>query len=630
MKLRQRFFVVASALTALLAGATTGHAQIWDKYDVEYDLKFFNPLVVTSQNQILPNNNVQFRDFTGNVDMDDGVAVNIPVGFSFDYNGNTYNSVNIGVNGFITVGNRPIPVVSNNNTYLFLPNEPNNTIAPFFGDHYYRTLEPGYKRSRIAYGTTFTPNSNPNSNVPALGEFTVEWTDLNINDKSNPNSIATFQVKLIQNPNAGSTATPDDRVIIEFHYGSIGSVGNVVTQGATVGIEDSLGFSHLNGLFPSTLANGDSSRFSTTSRTSCWPPATCLPGRIIAFRPIGRAIINQWGDGDVDLTQLRTGVTDQSRFVTLNDADQILRSRTNYFPGSDNASLGTLDSVEGGPAFHGDANHNGRYTNPNNPGFFFYKVTSYDAAYILMYLAAKLPVLPWPDPLPVPAYKENEAVSTNISGVVADVANARIIGNTVRVPVVLRGSVNGAFGVEMNVKMGNGELVGVLPANGSMIQSNAKAGRVVIATTGELKDGDIVGYLEVNAKSEATINLNDVSANDQNMPSSSATLKLAGAANAANGFALGQNAPNPFNLSQTSATTINFTIGAAENVTLRVFDMLGHEVRGLVNNESLAAGSHDVKWDGRDNNGNLVANGLYYYQLTSSGFTQTVKMEVVR
>jgi flagellar hook assembly protein FlgD len=65
-------------------------------------------------------------------------------------------------------------------------------------------------------------------------------------------------------------------------------------------------------------------------------------------------------------------------------------------------------------------------------------------------------------------------------------------------------------------------------------------------------------------------------------------------------------------------------------VSLKVYDMLGNEVRSLVSGESVTSGAHEVKWDGRDNSGSLVANGAYYYQLTTPEFTKIVKMQVIR
>jgi hypothetical protein len=641
MKLRQRIVLMAGVLgLGLTSTVNTADAQIWANYDAVIENIFYNPL---AGGTLIPDN--LFRDFVGNADPDDGVANGIPVGFSFDYNGNMYNwdgnnlpgstaRVNVGINGWITIGPRVTPVVTNDNNYLFLSNEPNNTVAPFWGDHYYRTLEPGYTASRISYGTTYRPDPNPDAPPGSvLGTFTVEWKDLNINNKANPQSIASFQVKIVQNDLANGQTFDDQRARIEFHYGPIGNTGQVTTDGASVGIEDSIGFTHMNGMFPSSIANEDSTRLNTTKRTACWPPATCLPGRAIVFAPEGRASFDDWGDGDVNLDQENNPDPvvrrHQNLFVTLTDADLILRSRAQAYP--------PLDSIEGRAAFHGDANHNGRYQNSLFPGINFYRVTSLDAAYILLYLAAKLPVLPWPEPLPMPAYKGTESNTSVVSAVVADNKNIRIAGSTLLMPVVLRGSVNGALGVEMNVASLNTNVLqfaGTRSAEGGMMQANIADGKIALATAGKFEDGAVIGYLEFNIVSngEAEIRLTNISVNDE-IYADNSTKVVAGTASVGGntmGYSIEQNAPNPFAVGENAYTSIGFTLGAQENVTLRVYDVLGNVVRTLASGETFGQGPHSVNWDGRDNTGNIVANGMYYYQLTTANFVQTVKMQVVR
>lgn len=643
MKLRQRIVLMAGVLgLGVTTTVNTADAQIWANYDAVIENIFYNPL---AGGTLIPDN--LFRDFVGNADADDGVASGIRVGFDFDYNGNMYFNdstsagyqtnpaiVNVGINGWVTIGARPVPVVTNDNNYLFLSNEPNNTVAPFWGDHYYRTLEPGYTQSRISYGTSYRPDPNPNApSGSVLGTFTVEWRDLNINNKANPSSIASFQVKIVQNDLANGIDFNDQRARIEFHYGPIGNVGQVTTDGASVGIEDSIGFTHMNGLFQSSFNDEQDTRLNTTERTSCWPPAGCMPGRVIVFEPEGRASFDDWGDGDVNLDQVNNPDPvvrrHQNRFVTLTDADLILRSRAQAYP--------AMDSVEGRGAFHGDANHNGRYQNPLFPGINFYRVTSYDAAYILLYLAAKLPVLPWPEPLPVPAYKGTESNSTVVSGVVADNTNIRITGSTLRMPLVLRGSVNGALGLEMNVASSNTNILrfaGTRSVEGAIMQFNAADGKVVLASAGKFDDGAVIGYLEFNIVSngEAEVALTNIMVNDE-MYADNSTKVVAGTASVGSntrGYSIEQNTPNPFALGQDAYTTIAFNLGAQENVTLRVYDVLGNVVRTLATGETFGMGSHSLKWDGRDNSGNIVANGMYYYQLTTANFVETVKMQVVR
>jgi hypothetical protein len=88
---------------------------------------------------------------------------------------------------------------------------------------------------------------------------------------------------------------------------------------------------------------------------------------------------------------------------------------------------------------------------------------------------------------------------------------------------------------------------------------------------------------------------------------------------------LAQNYPNPFNPS----TTIAFSIKERGYVELKVYDVGGHLVRELAN-ELRSEGTHAVSWDGRDGNGSPVASGVYFYRLTSPGFSQTKKMVLLK
>ncbi|HRN27083.1 MAG TPA: T9SS type A sorting domain-containing protein [Ignavibacteriaceae bacterium] len=85
-------------------------------------------------------------------------------------------------------------------------------------------------------------------------------------------------------------------------------------------------------------------------------------------------------------------------------------------------------------------------------------------------------------------------------------------------------------------------------------------------------------------------------------------------------YTLNQNYPNPFNPN----TTINFTLPQAGIVKLIIFNLLGQEVKTLVN-ESKEAGAHTINFDA----GNLNS-GIYIYKLEAGSFTQTRKMTLVK
>jgi len=88
-----------------------------------------------------------------------------------------------------------------------------------------------------------------------------------------------------------------------------------------------------------------------------------------------------------------------------------------------------------------------------------------------------------------------------------------------------------------------------------------------------------------------------------------------------NQFSLKQNYPNPFN----PTTTIGYQVEAQSLVRISVYNMLGQEVRTLVNVVK-EAGPHQVTWDGHDNLGNVLPSGLYLYRLHVNNQIQTRRM----
>jgi hypothetical protein len=90
-------------------------------------------------------------------------------------------------------------------------------------------------------------------------------------------------------------------------------------------------------------------------------------------------------------------------------------------------------------------------------------------------------------------------------------------------------------------------------------------------------------------------------------------------------FRLEQNYPNPFN----PATQIEYELPASTEVTLKVYNLLGQEVKTLVN-EIQGKGVYTVEWDGTNHTGADVAGGIYFYRLISDTFVQTRKMILIR
>ncbi|MFQ6007537.1 MAG: FlgD immunoglobulin-like domain containing protein [Candidatus Zixiibacteriota bacterium] len=90
-------------------------------------------------------------------------------------------------------------------------------------------------------------------------------------------------------------------------------------------------------------------------------------------------------------------------------------------------------------------------------------------------------------------------------------------------------------------------------------------------------------------------------------------------------FSAKQNYPNPFN----SSTTIEYSLPQEASVYVAIYNSSGHRVRTLVN-EIGSAGRHVVSWDGRNDKGELVASGVYFYQFVADDFYVNHKMLLIK
>jgi subtilisin family serine protease len=90
-------------------------------------------------------------------------------------------------------------------------------------------------------------------------------------------------------------------------------------------------------------------------------------------------------------------------------------------------------------------------------------------------------------------------------------------------------------------------------------------------------------------------------------------------------LSLYQNYPNPFNL----GTSVSFYLPEKCNIELNVYNILGEKVKTLALGE-FVAGSHAVTWDGRNDDGSVVASGVYFYKLKGDNQTLTKKMTLLK
>jgi hypothetical protein len=85
-------------------------------------------------------------------------------------------------------------------------------------------------------------------------------------------------------------------------------------------------------------------------------------------------------------------------------------------------------------------------------------------------------------------------------------------------------------------------------------------------------------------------------------------------------FTLSQNYPNPFN----PTTVINYQIPVSSHVLIKVFDVLGREVK-IILNEVKEAGSHSISFDA-----SALSSGVYFYKMSTSTFVQSRQMVLMR
>ena len=85
-------------------------------------------------------------------------------------------------------------------------------------------------------------------------------------------------------------------------------------------------------------------------------------------------------------------------------------------------------------------------------------------------------------------------------------------------------------------------------------------------------------------------------------------------------YELKQNYPNPFN----PETEINFTIARSGHVKITVYNVLGREVKVIIN-DFKQQGGYTIKFNGVN-----LASGVYFYKIETPGFAQTKKMVLLK
>jgi hypothetical protein len=90
-------------------------------------------------------------------------------------------------------------------------------------------------------------------------------------------------------------------------------------------------------------------------------------------------------------------------------------------------------------------------------------------------------------------------------------------------------------------------------------------------------------------------------------------------------YGLSQNYPNPFN----PETVIEYRMPKPGRVSLKIYTILGAEVRTLIDDE-MPAGFHRVRWDGTNDAGQRINSGIYLYKIRADEFVQVKKLVLVK
>ncbi|MCU7493480.1 MAG: YCF48-related protein [Bacteroidota bacterium] len=166
----------------------------------------------------------------------------------------------------------------------------------------------------------------------------------------------------------------------------------------------------------------------------------------------------------------------------------------------------------------------------------------------------------------------------------------------------------------------------VLALNDSAVWAAADKGLILRSASSNTIAVVDTGYLGENLTSIAKLNGSSMILCSSNGAvyklTDDATVGVRPELKTAGSFELRQNYPNPFN----PETVINYSLASAENVKLKVYDVLGKEI-AVLQEGFKPAGNHSVRFNVLDYN---LVSGIYFYRLEAGKFAQTRKMLLVK
>ncbi len=168
-------------------------------------------------------------------------------------------------------------------------------------------------------------------------------------------------------------------------------------------------------------------------------------------------------------------------------------------------------------------------------------------------------------------------------------------------------------------------------AHQNAFAATRKAGQQAVSEPGIVALFDLQGADGMLPGATATLRLEDILAVDaagRTLAASAETIltNLAGAETEAPlTYGLSVSYPNPF----TQETVIGYALAERSDVRLTVYNLLGQPVRVLIEAEQ-GVGAHQVRWDGRLENGGYAPSGVYVYRLEAGPFVAGRTMTLVR
>ncbi len=157
--------------------------------------------------------------------------------------------------------------------------------------------------------------------------------------------------------------------------------------------------------------------------------------------------------------------------------------------------------------------------------------------------------------------------------------------------------------------------------NNSLMMSPGSKENQFVATIPEPVDNTVIRFYFSVVDSSGTVAVHPYNAPDSTFAFSESPVP----GELPQVFNLAQNFPNPFNPN----TVIFYDLPVNSAVSLAIFNILGQKVRTLILQNAMAAGRHQVSWDGRDDFGKTVPAGIYFYALKANQFTDVKKMVLV-